>query len=104
MHKDVSALIEKKIKQAYKLRQEINDIKNRNKISKAASVYNENLRDCRVHYGSRASKELAQYIDQTSIFITEGKVCERYSDQSPKSDLSGCVQYPRQIKEQLSEQ
>ena len=30
MHKDVSALIEKKIKQAYKLRQEINDIKNRN--------------------------------------------------------------------------
>lgn len=73
MHKDVSALIEKKIMQAYKLRQEINDIKNRNKISKAASVYNENLRDCRVHYGSRASKELAQYIDQTSIFITEGK-------------------------------
>lgn len=73
MHKDVSALIEKKRKQAYKLRQEINDIKNRNKISKAASVYNENLRDCRVHYGSRASKELAQYIDQTSIFITEGK-------------------------------
>lgn len=73
MHKDVSALIEKKIKQAYKLRQEINDIKNRNKISKVASVYNENLRDCRVHYGSRASKELAQYIDQTSIFITEGK-------------------------------
>ena len=73
MHKDVSALIEKKIKQAYKLRQEINDIKNRNKISKAASVYNENLRDCRVHYGSRASKELAQYIEQTSIFITEGK-------------------------------
>lgn len=37
MHKDVSALIEKKIMQAYKLRQEINDIKNRNKISKAAS-------------------------------------------------------------------
>lgn len=73
MHKDVSALIEKKITQAYKLRQEINDIKNRNKISKAASVYNENLRDCRVHYGSRASKELAQYIEQTSIFITEGK-------------------------------
>ena len=26
-----------------------------------------------MHYGSRASKELAQYIDQTSIFITEGK-------------------------------
>ena len=73
MHKDISALIEKKINQAYKLRQEINDIKNRNKISKVASVYNENLRDCRVHYGSRASKELAQYIDQTSIFITEGK-------------------------------
>lgn len=73
MHKDVSALIEKKITQAYKLRQEINDIKNRNKISKAASVYNENLRDCRVHYGSRASKELAQYIELTSIFITEGK-------------------------------
>lgn len=73
MHKDVSAHIEKKIKQAYRLRQEINDIKNRNKISKVASVYNENLRDCRVHYGSRASKELALYIDQTSIFITEGK-------------------------------
>lgn len=73
MHKDVSAHIEKKIKQAYRLRQEINDIKNRNKISKVASVYNENLRDCRVHYGSRASKELALYIDQTRIFITEGK-------------------------------
>lgn len=73
IHKDVAATIEKKIKQAYQLRQEINDIKSRNKSSKATSVYNENLRDCRVHYGSRATKELAQYVDQTSIFITEGK-------------------------------
>lgn len=73
IHKDVSVVIEKKIKQAYKLRQEINEIKNKNKISKATSVYNENLRDCRVHYGARTTKELAQYLDQTSIFITEGK-------------------------------
>lgn len=73
IHKDVAALIENKIKQAYKLRQEILQIKNRNKSSKATSVYNENLRDCRVHYDSRTSRDLAQYIDQTSIFITEGK-------------------------------
>lgn len=58
IHKEVSVVIEKKIKQAYKLRQEINEIKNKNKISKATSVYNENLRDCRVHYGARTTKEL----------------------------------------------
>lgn len=73
IHKDISVVIEKKIKQAYKLRQEINEIKNKNKNSKATSVYNENLRDCLVHYGGRTTKELAQYIEQTSIFITEGK-------------------------------
>lgn len=65
--------IEKKIKQAYKLRQEINQIKNRNKTNRATAVFNENLRDCRVHYGVKTTKELSQYIDQTSIFITEGK-------------------------------
>lgn len=70
MHKDVSVLIEKKVKQAYKLRLEINEIKNKNKISKSTSVYNENLRDCRLHYGVRTTKELARYLDQTSIFIT----------------------------------
>ena len=56
IHKDVSVVIEKKIKQSYKLRQEINEIKNKNKISKATSVYNENLRDCRVHYCSSTTK------------------------------------------------
>lgn len=73
IHKEVAVLIENKIKQAYKLRQEIIQIRNRNKSSKATSFYNENLRDCRVHYGTRTSKEMAQYLDQTSIFITEGK-------------------------------
>ncbi len=72
-HKDVAAEIEKKIKEAYKLRQEINAIKNRNKASKATSVYNENLFDCRVHYGTKPPAGLAEYLDQTSIFITEGK-------------------------------
>ncbi|MBR0245646.1 MAG: type IIA DNA topoisomerase subunit B [Bacteroidales bacterium] len=73
IHKDIADAIEKKVKESYKLREEINAVKTRNKASKATSVYNENLRDCRVHYGTRTSKEMAKYIDQTSIFITEGK-------------------------------
>lgn len=73
VHKDIATAIENKIKQAYKLRQEIIQIRNRNKNSKATSVYNENLRDCRVHYGTHTSKQMAQYIDKSSIFITEGK-------------------------------
>ena len=73
IHKDVAVSIENRIKRAYKLRQEIIEIRNRNKSSRATSVYNENLRDCQVHYGSKTSKELAQYVDQSSIFITEGK-------------------------------
>lgn len=73
IHKEVAVVIENKIKQAYKLRQEIIQIRNRNKSTKAVNVYNENLRDCRVHYGTRTSKEMAQYLDLTSIFITEGK-------------------------------
>ena len=72
-HKEVAAIIEKKVKQAYRLRQEINEIKNRNKGTKSPHVYNENLRDCKAHYGGRISKEMAQYVNQTSIFITEGK-------------------------------
>lgn len=73
IHKEIASAIENKIKQAYKLRQEIIQIRNRNKNSKATSVYNENLRDCRVHYGTHTSKQMAQYIDKSSIFITEGK-------------------------------
>lgn len=41
IHKDIATAIENKIKQAYKLRQEIIQIRNRNKNSKATSVYNE---------------------------------------------------------------
>lgn len=43
IHKDIATAIENKIKQAYKLRQEIIQIRNRNKNSKATSVYNENF-------------------------------------------------------------
>ena len=71
-HKGVAEAIERKIKQAYKLRQEINAIKSKNKASKLTSVYNENLRDCRVHYGVKTTRELTEYVDQSSIFITEG--------------------------------
>lgn len=43
IHKDIATAIENKIKQAYKLRQEIIQIRNRNKNSKVTSVYNENF-------------------------------------------------------------
>lgn len=71
MHKDVSALIEKKITQAYKLRQEINDIKNRNKISKAASGTVTKVRNpiCQVVFSIRGKSK-------NSYRSSEAKVLE----------------------------
>ncbi len=72
-HKDVAGVIEKKIQQAYRLRLEIQELRKTGKTGRGAGVYNENLRDCQIHYGTKAPKHLTEYQDQTSIFITEGK-------------------------------
>ena len=73
IHKDIADSIENKIKEAVKEREEINEIRNSNKTKKSGSFFNANLNDCRVHYCDRRTKANEEFIDLTSVFITEGK-------------------------------
>lgn len=73
IHKDIAATIENKIKEAVKEREEINEFRNSTKTKKSGSFFNANLNDCRVHYSDRRTKANEEFIDLTSVFITEGK-------------------------------
>jgi topoisomerase-4 subunit B len=73
IHPDIASAIEAKIKSSMKEREEIAGVHNKNKFSKTAAVYNENLRDCRYHYNDKKTNANAEFLDKTSIFITEGK-------------------------------
>lgn len=73
IHKDIAATIENKIKEAVKEREEINEFRSSTKTKKSGSFFNANLNDCRVHYSDRRTKANEEFIDQTSVFITEGK-------------------------------
>ena len=73
IHKDTAATIENKIKEAVKEREEINEFRSSTKTKKSGSFFNANLNDCRVHYSDRRTKANEEFIDLTSVFITEGK-------------------------------
>ena len=73
VHKDVAGVIEGCLKSAKQEREEISRIRSENKKPRNYGVYNENLRDCKYHYCDKETKNNAEYLAETSIFITEGK-------------------------------
>jgi len=77
IHKEIVPVIEEKIKSNQREREEIAGIQKKTREkNKKASVYNKKLRDCRYHYNDkitdRTPQEIQDYIDASSIFITEG--------------------------------
>ena len=73
IHKEVVPVLEGKIKASQQERLEISSIqkKTRERNSKTA-VYNRKLRDCRFHYNDKITEKNQDYIENSSIFITEG--------------------------------
>ena len=77
IHKEIVPVIEEKIKSNKQEREEIAGIQKKTREkNKKASVYNKKLRDCVYHYNDkiteRTPQEIQDYIDASSIFITEG--------------------------------
>jgi topoisomerase-4 subunit B len=73
IHKDIVPIIEEKIKASQKEREEISSIQKKTRErNRKTAVYNRKLRDCRYHYGDKASDNTKDYIENSSIFITEG--------------------------------
>ena len=77
IHKEIVPIIEEKIKEAQKEREEIAGIQKKTREkNKKASVYNKKLRDCKYHYNDkvtdRTPEEIQECINNSSIFITEG--------------------------------
>ena len=77
IHKEIVPVIEEKIKSNKQEREEIAGIQKKTREkNKKANVYNKKLRDCRYHYNDkiteRTPQEIQDYIDASSIFITEG--------------------------------
>ncbi|MBO4465583.1 MAG: type IIA DNA topoisomerase subunit B [Bacteroidales bacterium] len=77
IHKEIVPIIEEKIKSNKQEREEIAGIQKKTREkNKKASVYNKKLRDCVYHYNDkiteRTPQEIQDYIDASSIFITEG--------------------------------
>ena len=77
IHKEIVPIIEEKIKSNKQEREEIAGIQKKTREkNKKANVYNKKLRDCRYHYNDkiteRTPQEIQDYIDASSIFITEG--------------------------------
>jgi len=73
MHKDIVPIIEDKIRSSKQEREEISGIqKSIRERNKRASVYNPKLRDCRFHYSDKANDKNREFVEKSSIFITEG--------------------------------
>jgi len=73
INKDIVPIIEEKIKSSQKEREEIAGIQKKTREhNKKANVYNSKLRDCRYHFGDKANEHTEDFIEQSSIFITEG--------------------------------
>ena len=77
IHKEIVPIIEEKIKSNKQEREEIAGIQKKTREkNKKANVYNKKLRDCRYHYNDkitdRTPQDIQDYIDASSIFITEG--------------------------------
>ena len=77
IHKDIVPIIEEKIKDSQKEREEIAGIQKKTREkNKKANVYNKKLRDCKYHYTDKITdktpEDIQDYINNSSIFITEG--------------------------------
>lgn len=73
MHKEIVPIMEQKIKESQKEREEIAGIQKKTREkNKRANVYNRKLRDCRYHYNDKVAKDKEELRDSSSIFITEG--------------------------------
>jgi topoisomerase-4 subunit B len=73
MHMDIVPVIEDKIKNSQKEREEIQGIQKKTREkNKKANVYNKKLRDCRIHYNDKVTEKNQDDVEASSIFITEG--------------------------------
>ena len=73
MHMDIVPIIEDKIKNSQKEREEIQGIQKKTREkNKKANVYNKKLRDCRIHYHDKVTEKNQDDVEASSIFITEG--------------------------------
>ena len=73
MHMDIVPIIEDKIKNSQKEREEIQGIQKKTREkNKKANVYNKKLRDCRIHYNDKVTEKNQDDVEASSIFITEG--------------------------------
>ena len=73
MHLDIVPVIEDKIKNSQKEREEIQGIQKKTREkNKKANVYNKKLRDCKFHYNDKVTEKNQEDVDASSIFITEG--------------------------------
>ena len=73
MHKEIVPVIEDKIKDSQREREEISGIQKKTRErNRKTAVYNRKLRDCRFHYGDKANEKTQDDIERRSIFITEG--------------------------------
>ncbi len=73
IHKEIVPVIEEKIKDSQREREEISGIQKKTRErNKKANVYNKKLRDCRFHYNDKVTEKTQEDIERSSIFITEG--------------------------------
>jgi len=73
MHQEVVPVLEEKIKSSQQERVEISGIQKKTRErNKRTNVYNRKLRDCRYHLGDKRTEKTEDFIDKSSIFITEG--------------------------------
>ncbi|MBP5720251.1 MAG: ATP-binding protein [Bacteroidales bacterium] len=73
IHKEIVPVIEEKIKDSQREREEISGIQKKTRErAKKANVYNKKLRDCRFHYNDKVTEKTQEDIERSSIFITEG--------------------------------
>ncbi|MCQ2130914.1 MAG: toprim domain-containing protein [Bacteroidales bacterium] len=73
MHKEIVPIIEEKIKESQKEREDIQTIQKKTREhNKKANVYNKKLRDCRFHYCDKITEKTQENIEKSSVFITEG--------------------------------
>ena len=73
MHKEIVPILEQKIRESQKEREEIAGIQKKTREkNKRANVYNRKLRDCRYHFNDKVAKDKEELKEASSIFITEG--------------------------------
>ncbi len=73
IHKEIVPVLEQKIRESQKEREEIAGIQKKTREkNKRANVYNRKLRDCRYHYNDKVAKDKEDLKEASSIFITEG--------------------------------